>query len=467
MGSDKLISVKRSKSIVFRFLMVFLVLFTIGMIGLMLTSTVTIKSTLSNYLEHQLAEKLVVLQTEISKKSKQMLGNTYAIVEAITSTDYIKSSYRGNTTIQGLLRSYSSTSDFHAVYILDDRQYVAFSTEEKLSSTKFFVKDEMVKSAAFGRPVTYVANLRGNISLLCAVHFDYPGVFSGFCVSEYRLTDNRTVDAYKRLVSCEVTVFIDDVRAATTITKEEGSSIRINGTKLNNDFIYDKVFFDGEDYFGKNIINGESYLSVYSPIKTNDGTNAMLFIGMLAKIADETCNSILFAIGPVIFLVGIFIELIVYLMMRNLLIKPLNLAKKAISPLASEDVVADLTYRINFAKEDEIGILGKDIDMFLAKQQQMVIALKETETNLEKISSTMGTNSIETSSAIAQVMANIASVRKQTEHQLNAVKTASDEMATSVNCVNQLEDMIENQSAGIAESSVWHGSRVPLRSACR
>ena len=452
MSSDKATGVKLSKSIVFRFLIAFLILFTIGMVALMVMSTITIKSSLNSYLEEQLGERLVVLQTEISKKSKQMIGSTYAVVEAVTSTDYIKDTYVGITTVPGLLRSYASTSDFSTIYILDDNQVVAYTTDEKLASKTLFKNDKSIKSAAHGRPVTFIANAGGNISLLCAVHFDYPGVFSGFCVSEYKLTDNKTVDAFKGLVTCEVTVFIDDTRAATTITDSDGVT-RLIGTKLNNDFIYDKVYLDEEDYYGDNIINGIRYRTVYSRIKTDDGSNAILFIGMPAKIADITRNKILYAIGPTILIICLLIELFVYVMLRRLFIMPLGKAQKAISPLANDDVVADLTYRLNFNKDDEIGILGKDIDLFLAKQQQMVIALKETEISLEKISSTLGTNSVETSSAIAQVMANIASVRKQTEHQLNAVKSASEEMAASVNCVNELEDMIENQSAGIAESS--------------
>ena len=117
------------------------------------------------------------------------------------------------------------------------------------------------------------------------------------------------------------------------------------------------------------------------------------------------------------------------------LFKPLQKAANAIKNLAEESDETDLTYRINNKKNNEIGRLCQDVDKFIDRQQRLIADLKSAQNSLEDIGSVLGTSSVESASAISEIMANIESVKKQTKNQIsasNSVKTMS----------NQFKDLI-------------------------
>lgn len=62
------------------------------------------------------------------------------------------------------------------------------------------------------------------------------------------------------MMNCVVTVFIDDIRIATTIKNENGEYLV--GTKLNNDIIHDTVYKERVIYEGNNVINGLPYKTI-------------------------------------------------------------------------------------------------------------------------------------------------------------------------------------------------------------
>lgn len=85
----------------------------------------------------------------------------------------------------------------------------------------------------------------------------------------YSYSTNLLVDSIMEQTQNQATLFADNVRIATTVTKEDGERA-IGTTMLDN--IYQKVVKDGEVYQQETEIFGKKYLATYMPIKDGYGT---------------------------------------------------------------------------------------------------------------------------------------------------------------------------------------------------
>ncbi|SFM89798.1 Cache 3/Cache 2 fusion domain-containing protein [Methanolobus profundi] len=96
--------------------------------------------------------------------------------------------------------------------------------------------------------------------------------------------DFSLVDNIKKDIDGEITVFqvSDDsaVRISTTITDQEGE--RIVGTALSEE-VYETVVTEGQIYKGRANVLGSEHLTIYEPIKNNDGE----IIGILSAAIPE------------------------------------------------------------------------------------------------------------------------------------------------------------------------------------
>ncbi len=337
------------------------------------------------------------------------------------------------------------------VYILDEAGTVLYTTNPALDHSSIFQNKSIYQSInglSIKSAMSQLCYLNENVSLVAINPVSLPAL-KGYVVFEEIISQDQTVDNFKAMLDCEVTVFYDDVRIATSIMKD---GQRADGTKLNNDSIYNQVYNERKPYYGKNIIQGANYLTVYIPLDfVGDKVNAMFFIGMPISAIGQTKSLLLKVIIPVLIATSVVIIALVLIVLIQLMIKPLRLAASAINGLASGD--ADLTFRIDNQHHDEIGRLCRDIDVFLENQQSMIRDLKTAENKLGAIGENLTTASVQSASAITEIMANIEGVRNQTRHQSSAIDTANGEMENSLNAVNKLETLIQNQSSGIVESS--------------
>ena len=132
-------------------------------------------------------------------------------------------------------------------------------------------------------------------------------------------------------------------------------------------------------------------------------------------------------------------------------IRPLGAAAGAIRDISEGE--ADLTRRIDLARNDEVGDLVRDFNRFMEKLQGIMASLKHAETRLADIGNDLATSSHESASATAEILANIDGVRRQTQHQGNCVADASSAVEEVAKNIESLDRLVENQAAGIIESS--------------
>jgi len=111
--------------------------------------------------------------------------------------------------------------------------------------------------------------------------FDENGAVVGVITGGFRLDTDEWVDHVKALCNVECTVFADDIRVATTVRKPMTDD-RAIGTKLNNPAVYEKVFNEKENFYGKTTVVGLPMSVFYKPFfnEGDDKAVGMLFIGL-------------------------------------------------------------------------------------------------------------------------------------------------------------------------------------------
>lgn len=93
----------------------------------------------------------------------------------------------------------------------------------------------------------------------------------------YSYSSNLLVDNIKEQTDAQATIFADNLRIATTVTKEDGERA-IGTTMLDN--IYQTVVVSGQVYQQETEIFGAKYMATYLPIKDGNGNiRGALFTG--------------------------------------------------------------------------------------------------------------------------------------------------------------------------------------------
>ncbi|WKY49163.1 EAL domain-containing protein [Eubacteriaceae bacterium ES3] len=107
------------------------------------------------------------------------------------------------------------------------------------------------------------------------------------------IDQEKIVDYIKNTSSLDATIFADNIRMVTTITQ---NNVSLSGTELDPD-IYNILYHNGEEYFGKTEILDDPYLVGYIPIKNyNAQTVGALFVGKSMASIFHIRNQIMLAI---------------------------------------------------------------------------------------------------------------------------------------------------------------------------
>jgi two-component system NtrC family sensor kinase len=202
------------------------------------------------------------------------------------------------------------------------------------------------------------------------------------------LNHNRElVDQIKRLIFGadlsggrdigSVSLFIGDVRIATTVVREGGAlaegtrvSYAVGGTVLDH----------GDRWYGRAPVLNEWHLAAYEPIRDNSGrVLGMLGVGMQEKpfLAVRTDMMLTFL---VVAAVGVLVVLgLTYLITRSM-IHPLEEIVVASNIIAA----GDLDHTVNVSARDEIGLLASSFNKMVASLKTMKLELEEWGRTLEE-----------------------------------------------------------------------------------
>ena len=266
----------------------------------------------------------------------------------------------------------------------------------------------------------------------------------GAVVAVIKITSDEFVADLASFMEKDLTIFDGYKRAYTSMAGMKGSTIEKRE-------LIDRSMA-GETIVQITTIGDKPYIVNYFPYKDSTGkTLGVLFIGKTLETVQEVKNVIF---TPLLVLASIFSLILLggllFFVYKKIVVK-LKFIDSAMLNLASGD--ADLTFRLPKKGNDEFANIAGNINVFIEMLQGIIVKLNNAQTDLTQIGENLGANSQDSASATAEIMANIESVRKQSESQANAVQNTSAILEQSSASVANLGDLINNQAAGITESS--------------
>ena len=171
-----------------------------------------------------------------------------------------------------------------------------------------------------------------------------------------------------------------------------------------------------------------------------------------ASQVHETANRLRVSMIVAGTLVGIILAVVVGLIVYRSL-KPLSVVGETIRGIASGN--ADLTKRLalSSANNNEIGGVVSGFNQFTEKLQEIIREIKHSKDELITSGQSMDEATVETTSAITEISANIASMGNSIHSQSNSVTQtagAVNEIASNIESLNQ---MIEGQSESVSQAA--------------
>lgn len=175
----------------------------------------------------------------------------------------------------------------------------------------------------------------------------------------------------------------------------------------------------------------------------------LVTIGPMDELNSEMKHNLttLVILSIVVLVVAILISLFVALKITQ----PLKKIVKAMTKISSGN--ADLSRRIKYNQNDEIGEISRSFNQFTEKLQDIMIKLKSAQNALTVAGNDLGASTQDTENAIGHILNNISNVNSQIIAQGNGVEETAGAVNEIASNIQSLEKMIEGQSKGVAEAS--------------
>lgn len=195
--------------------------------------------------------------------------------------------------------------------------------------------------------------------------------------------------------------------------------------------------------------HGHKQFNIFSGIS---GTQWSLVIMIEGAQIFRIANEIILYMGIAATILAVTLILVLSLCVVSIM-KPLVVVEKTLQGISSGN--ADLSKRIlvKTNADNEIGRLASGFNTFVEKLQHIIIAMKQTKTELVAAGTKLNDSTEDTAASITQIIANIESMTGN-------IGTQSESVAQTASAVNQiasniesLNKMIENQSASVTEAS--------------
>ena len=202
-------------------------------------------------------------------------------------------------------------------------------------------------------------------------------------------------------------------------------------------------------YFWNRDPHGHKQFNIFSGISGTQWTLVIMIEGaQIFRIANE----IILYMSVAALILAVTLILVLSLCIVSIM-KPLGVVEKTLQSISSGN--ADLSKRIlvKTNADNEIGRLASGFNTFVEKLQHIIIAMKQTKTELVAAGTKLNDSTEDTAASITQIIANIESMTGN-------IGTQSESVAQTASAVNQiasniesLNKMIENQSASVTEAS--------------
>lgn len=113
----------------------------------------------------------------------------------------------------------------------------------------------------------------------------------------------------------------------------------------------------------------------------------------------------------------------------------------------------DLSKRVSIWSQDEIGELGRYLNLTMDRLRDLVLAIRDQTQNLSKIGEELSSSMQETTGAVTCVSAMIGEVRDRAKLQTESVSATNEAMGMITEHIGTLNSHIDEQAAGVTQSS--------------
>ncbi len=412
-----------------------------GLIFYSIILALTVKSKLSTGLEEYLQEELESLSEVLIDEMKLPLESTK------NTANWIKDEIEGNYEEEGYSRELMTRVTKDAVKFFKAETVVFFDTDgNQVSDPQFGVtaKLDFVTRVLNGASLLNLVDTDENIYAVAAVPLSYKGKIFGAVVLKTKASTDELIANVSKSTNCVATIFSGTKRIYTSV---DG----MKGTTIANKELIDNAM-KGKSTSLITQINNEKYIAYYFPLIGTEGNFlTTLFIAKPLKVVDKTSGVIFRPMSRVIIIASFVLLLALITLLYRKIILPMRKINTAIENLSSGD--ADLTQRLEVKGHNEFARLSSGVNKFIEMLHAIIKDLKEMQGKLSITSEELGESSQQSAAATAEILANIQSVRKQSENQAAATKNTAAVLDTSSSTVDDLSNNIESQTSSVSESS--------------
>ena len=401
-----------------------------------------LQKSLENYFKYELVQMQDDTLLEINKVQRQLDGavlwiekniENNRIIDAVGRVQYAKLDAVTKEAV-----GFFSVSSI-AYYDRSASVIASYPQGEKASNA-------LLKKALNGNSSSDVEKIGDELYVVsaCPILAQGGSGVSGAVIAKRKLFSDEMVAQMSKQLHMEFTVFAGSHRVYTSIDGMKGTEIA------------DKSLLENARKTGQHIVQAKigdkSFLTDYFALQDNNGeVLTVLFIGKEMSLIQYVVTKVFTPLVIAALILSIILLTSMVLMITQKIIRPLKSVGKAVENLASGD--ADLTISLPEKGNDEFASICKDINTFISILRDLVSKMNSAQDSLVSIGENLGANSQQSASATAEIMANIESVRKQSQNQANAVTNTADVLRKSEDHIENLGSLINDQAAGITESS--------------
>ena len=305
------------------------------------------------------------------------------------------------------------------------------------------------------------AKLSGDINAMKIYLKEYFGTLS---LSGSTLTDENgkpveerfePVDKIGNDLEVAATLFAldgDDFRRLlTNIKKSDGS--RAVGTKLGKDSAAYEPVMHGQKFVGEAMILGEPYYTAYDPLKDDSGkVTGIYFVGIPKAFLNSRESGffgtfVIKTIAVSVLSVIVFCTL-VWLLMRKLLTKRLDVLKTSLSEIAH----GNLCIKADPGRNDEIGELTHSINDTISNFRNVVTSIDKYAKTLSSSIEDIGVVNSEISDGSIKQSASVQHIAAAIEQSSVSIKQSAESARASSNYANEVKNLVTEGSSNAGKT---------------
>jgi methyl-accepting chemotaxis protein len=311
--------------------------------------------------------------------------------------------------------------------------------------------------------ITRMYSLDNSLELISAVPVIENGKLEGYGFIEYSIQSQKFADELQKLTQCEIDLYQGPLHrnSSTGISpvssgRKEWITTFTGSLSSDHDMMIDTVLGLGETYRGNYTAGGVEYYGIHFPLKDfSDSRVGIVSMSLPMTSVQETVALINRVVVPLMF-GGIAVLLVVFfLLLRFIVIGPLK-STASVTASVSENLSskeADFTCQIPVKHRDEIGVITRSINGFIASLRGLMSQLKDAQNSLQQIGKNLGNQSEESVKANTRIMDAAIAIRGQTEGQARSLERTNEVLRDTAGALEGLNALIADQNQAIAASS--------------